>query len=152
MSKSVLVSEYSDLNKTFLASGKNEIRNWLLIDGKNRCAGQLACSITKFLIGKKKFHYDPSGDIGDYVVIINADEIIMREGQKTYTVYEPGRPGRSLKEESNKYITSSFRLKRMVKGILSNCGARKYMKRLYVYNNDKHPHDAQNLIALNPKT
>ena len=151
MSKSVLVSEYSDLNKTFLASGKNEIRNWLLIDGKNRCAGRLACSITKFLIGKKKFHYDPSGDIGDYVVIINADEIIMRQGNKIYNVYKPGRPGRSLKEENSNSITSSFKFKRMVKSILSNHGARKSIKRLYVYNNDKHPHDSQNLIAINPK-
>ena len=39
----------------------------------------------------------------------------------------------------------------MVKDILSNGGGRKYMKRLYVYNNAKHPHNAQNLIVLNPK-
>jgi len=136
------------LNTTFLPSEKHENRNWLVIDGKNQSMGRLSCIIVSLLQGRKKPHYHPSIDVGDYVILTNADELIMDKNEKKFTVNKPGRPGRSLKE-IKKSVLSTLTIRRVIKGMLSNSESRKYMKRLYIYSNTEHPHEAQNPIKLN---
>jgi large subunit ribosomal protein L13 len=132
------------LNNTFLPSEKHEKRNWFVLDCKDQSMGRLACIIVCLLQGTKKCYYHPAIDVGDYVILINADKFIMNKEDKKFTVYKPGRPGRSLKE-----MKKSLTIERVVKGMLSNVEVRKYMKRLYIYNDIEHPHKAQNPIELN---
>jgi large subunit ribosomal protein L13 len=87
----------NSLNKTFLPTKNYKNRNWFIIDCKGQKLGRLATIIVVLLKGKVKPHYYPSIDIGDYIILINADSIILNENSKHYIVNQPGRPGRSLK-------------------------------------------------------
>jgi len=136
----------NSLNKTFLPSEKYENRNWFLIDCKDQKLGRLATLIVTLLKGKIKPHYYPSIDIGDYVILINADSIIINEDNPQYAVYNPGRPGSSLKKLVSALPTLT--IERAIKGMLSESEKRKFIKRLNIYQNQDHPHTAQNPIKL----
>ena len=69
----------NSLNKTFLLSEKYENRNWFLIDCEGQKLGRLATIIVALLKGKIKPHYYPSIDVGDYIVLVNADSIILND-------------------------------------------------------------------------
>lgn len=136
----------NSLNKTFLPSEKYENRNWFLIDCKDQKLGRLATLIVTLLRGKIKPHYYPSIDVGDYVILINADSIILNENSTQYTVYNPGRPGSSLKKLVS--ALPKLTIERAIKGMLSESEKQKFIKRLNIYQNQEHPHKAQNLIQL----
>ena len=87
----------NSLNKTFLPIKSYKNRNWYLIDCNGQTLGRLSTLISGLLRGKNKPQYHPSVDMGDYIVLINADSIILNEKSKHYLVSNPGRPGRSLK-------------------------------------------------------
>ena len=136
----------NSLNKTFLPSGKYENRNWFIIDCKEQKLGRLATQVVKLLKGKTKSYYYPSIDIGDYVILINADSILLKENNPQFSVFNPGRPGRSLKKISAPL--PKITIERSIKGMLSKSEKRKFMKRLNIYSNQKHPHKAQNPIKI----
>jgi len=136
----------NSLNKTFLPSEKYENRNWFVIDCKGQKLGRLSTLIVSLLKGKIKPHYYPSIDIGDYVILINADLMILNEKTEQYTVHNPGRPGRSLKKVVNALPTVT--IERAIKGMLSVSEKRKYIKRLNIYQTEEHPHKAQKPIEL----
>ena len=69
----------NSLNKTFLPTKDYKNRNWYLIDCSGQTLGRLATIIVGLLKGKNKSQYHPSVDSGDYVVLINADAIIVNE-------------------------------------------------------------------------
>jgi large subunit ribosomal protein L13 len=76
----------NSLNKTFLPTKNYKNRNWFIIDCKGQKLGRLATIIAALLKGKIKPHYYPSIDIGDYIILINADSIIVNEDSKHYIV------------------------------------------------------------------
>jgi large subunit ribosomal protein L13 len=139
----------NSLNKTFLPTKNYKNRNWFLIDCKGQTLGRLATIITALLKGKIKPHYFPSIDIGDYVVLINADSIIFNEESKHYIVNYPGRPGHSLKIKKVSDCLPKFTIERAVKGMLSETETKRLMRRLTIYNDQNHPHQAQNPIEIN---
>ena len=136
----------NSLNKTFLPNLKYENRNWFIIDCNGQHLGRLATIIVALLKGKLKPHYYPSIDVGDYVILINADSIILNENSTQYTVYNPGRPGSSLKKLVS--ALPKLTIERAIKGMLSESEKQKFIKRLNIYQNQEHPHKAQNLIQL----
>ena len=87
----------NSLNKTFLPTKNYKNRNWYLIDCDGQTLGRLATMISGLLRGTNKPQYHPSVDTGDYIILINADSIILNETSKHYLVSNPGRPGSSLK-------------------------------------------------------
>jgi len=87
----------NSLNKTFLPSSNYEARNWFIIDCQGQSLGRLATTVVNLLKGKIKPHYYPSVDIGDYVILINANSIIINKTSNHYIVKSPGRPGLHLK-------------------------------------------------------
>ena len=87
----------NSLNKTFLPTKNYKNRNWFIIDCTEQKLGRLATIIVKLLRGKGKPNYHPSVDIGDYIILVNADSILVNENSKHYIVRNPGRPGHSLK-------------------------------------------------------
>ena len=138
----------NSLNKTFLPTKNYKNRNWFVIDCEGQTLGRLATIITTLLKGKIKPHYHPSIDIGDYIILINANSIIINENSKHYLVYKPGRPGHSLKIRKASDCLPKLTIERAVKGMLSRTETKRLMRRLNIYNNQNHPHQAQNPIKI----
>ena len=138
----------NSLNKTFLPTKNYKHRNWYLIDCKGQTLGRLATIIAGLLKGKTKSQYHPSVDTGDYVVLINADLIIINETSKHYLVYNPGRPGHSLKIRNVADCLPKLTIERAVKRMLSETESKRLMRRLKIYNDETHMHQAQNPIQI----
>jgi large subunit ribosomal protein L13 len=139
----------NSLNKTFLPTKTYKNRSWFLIDCKGQKLGRLATIIAAILKGKRKPHYFPSIDIGDYVILVNADEIIVNEENRHYIVNNPGRPGKSLKIKKISDCLPKFTIEKAVKGMLSETEKKRLIRRLYIYNDNQHNHQAQNPIQIN---
>jgi large subunit ribosomal protein L13 len=123
-------------------------RDWYIVDADNKTLGRLASEIAQVIRGKKKPFYTPNLDMGDFVVVINAEKVSVtgnKEEQKKYFSHS-GFPGGD-KETS----LSSLRSKQpekiiynAVKGMLPhNRLGRKLIKHLKVYSGTDHPHDSQ---------
>lgn len=138
----------SSLNKTFLPTNDNKNRNWFIIDCKGQKLGRLATIIVSLLKGKVKPHYYPSMDNGDYVILLNADSIIVNETKKHYIVSNPGRPGHVLKIKNITDCLPEFTIKRTVKGMLSETETKRLLRRLKIYSDNNHPHQSQNPIEI----
>ena len=138
----------NSLNKTFLPAKDYKNRNWYLIDCKGQTLGRLATLITNVLKGKNKPQYHPSVDIGDYIVLVNADLIVVNETSKHYLVYNPGRPGHSLKVRNVTDCLPELTIRRAVKRMLSQTETKRLMRRLKIYNSENHAHQAQNPIKI----
>ena len=138
----------SSLNKTFLPTENYKNRNWFIIDCKRQKLGRLASVIVSLLKGKIKPHYHPSVDVGDSIVLINADSIILNKENSHYIVNKPGRPGRSLKIKKILDCSSKFTVEQAVKGMLPTTERKRLMRRLYIYSGLDHPHQAQTPIKI----
>ena len=138
----------NSLNKTFLPTQNYKNRNWYIIDCKGQSLGRLATIITSLLKGKVKPQYHPSIDTGDYIILVNADLIVINQTSKHYLVYNPGRPGRSLKIKNVSDCLPKLTIERAVKRMLSETEAKRLMTRLKIYNDQNHSHQAQNPIEI----
>nr|WPV72531.1 ribosomal protein L13 [Navicula sp.]WPV72689.1 ribosomal protein L13 [Navicula sp.] len=138
----------NSLNKTFLPTKNYKNRNWFIIDCKGQKLGRLATIIVTLLKGKVKPHYYPSIDIGDYIILINADSIILNENSKHYIVNKPGRPGSSLKIKNVLNCLPKLTIERAVKGMLSETETKRLMRRLKIFNSQEHSHQAQVPIEI----
>ncbi|MDD5439477.1 MAG: 50S ribosomal protein L13 [Candidatus Omnitrophica bacterium] len=135
---------------------ENVHRTWHLIDGKDQVLGRLAGRIANLLIGKGKTCYTPNVDMGDGVIVINADKIIVtgrKLEQKFYKRFS-GYPG-GLKEEPMKHVMvrkPTYVLMHAVTGMIpkNRLGSR-MLTRLRIYTGDKHQQAAQ-LAVPKPKT
>jgi ribosomal protein L13 len=81
--------------------------------------------------------------------LVNADSIIINETSKHYLVYNPGRPGHSLKIKNVADCLPKLTIERAVKRMLSETEAKRLMRRLRIYNDQNHQHQAQNPIEIN---
>ncbi|MDE3126152.1 MAG: 50S ribosomal protein L13 [Bacteroidota bacterium] len=122
--------------------------NWYVVDGTNQTVGRLASKIAAVLRGKNKAYYTPHVDCGDYVIIINADKVILtgnKMDDKMYINFS-GYPG-GKKEEAAKDLLKrrpEVLLERAIKGMLpKNRLGRKMFNKLFVYAGNEHPHSAQ---------
>ena len=86
------------MNKTFIPVVNYNKRKWYIIDCKNKQLGRLSSIIIPLLTGKSKSVYHPSIDVGDYVILINSDHLQIDHDVERFHVYQPGRPGTSLKK------------------------------------------------------
>lgn len=138
----------NSLNKTFLPTKSLKSQNWFIIDCQGQTLGRLASVISTVLKGKIKPHYHPAVDMGDYIILINADAIILNEKKNHFFVYRPGRPGHSLKIRSVSECLPKLTIEKAVKGMIAETEKKRLMRRLRIYGGDTHPHQAQNPIKL----
>lgn len=123
-------------------------RKWFVVDAKDQVLGRLAAKIARVIRGKEKPVFTPNTDTGDFVIVINADQVRMtgkRELQKTYFSYS-GYPGgakiRSFDEMQKR--NPEFVVQHAVKGMLpKNRLGKQLIKKLKVYAGEAHPHQAQ---------
>ena len=134
--------------KTFMASPATIDRKWYVVDAQGQTLGRLASEVAKVLRGKNKPIYTPHIDCGDYVVFINADNIVVtgkKLDQKIYyhhSGFIGGMKETTLREMLQKKPEQVVEL--AVKGMLPKgpLGRQMYTK-LHVYAGAEHPHAAQ---------
>ena len=134
--------------KTFSLKQAEVSRQWVLVDAANVPLGRLASFVATRLTGKYKPTFTPHVDDGDYVVVINADKLVVtgnKEESKTYYRHS-GFPGglkeRTLKETRD--INSAHIIEHAVKGMIpKNKLSPGRMARLRVFAGAEHTHDAQ---------
>jgi len=134
--------------KTYFYKGQYTDRKWYLVDAQGMVLGRLASKIAQILRGKHKPIYAPYMDVGDFVVVVNADKVRLtgRKEEKKIYYHHSGYIGglksvgyKKLKQEKPERIISLA-----VKGMLpKNSLGRRMFKKLKVYRGDKHPHKAQ---------
>ena len=132
--------------KTLSLKAKDIRRDWHLFDAQGQILGRLSTKIATFLQGKNKTNYVPYLDCGDYVVVVNAKEILVsgrKEKQKKYYRHS-GYPG-GLKEETLEKLRARKPQEiiiHAVKGMLpKNKLAARMLKKLFVFADDKHPYE-----------
>ena len=135
--------------KTESIKSSEIVRNWYLVDAKEKTLGRLASGIAQILRGKNKVNFTPHMDMSDFIVVINADKVILtgnKENSKEYwrhTGYPGGQKTVSYKKMLEIYPDRV--ISNAVKGMLPhNKLGRKLLKHLKVYRGDVHPHEAQN--------
>lgn len=138
----------NSLNKTFLPTQSYKNRNWFIIDCKDQKLGRIATVIATLLKGKVKPYYFPSIDTGDYVILINAESILINENATHHIVNKPGRPGSALKIRNVADCLPKFTIERAVKGMLTQSEKKRVMRRLRIFNDENHTHVAQNPIKI----
>lgn len=133
---------------TFMANAQTIERKWYVIDAAGKALGRVAAEAAVLLRGKHKVDFTPHADCGDFVVIINSDQIILtgdKANKKKYYHYS-GYPG-GLKEIKYGHLMESnspFAVQTAVKGMLPhNSLGRSAARRLFVYKDANHKHQAQ---------
>jgi large subunit ribosomal protein L13 len=134
--------------KTYSTKAKDVERQWHVIDASGKTLGRLATQIANLLMGKHKPTYVPYLDTGDYVIVLNAAKVRVtgkKAKQKTYYRHS-GYPG-GLKAETFEKMLAAHPtrvIEHAVKGMLPhNRLGRAMFKKLKVYVDDSHPHQAQ---------
>ncbi len=123
-------------------------RKWFVVDARDLVLGRLATKVASVIRGKHKAIFTPNMDTGDFVIVINANKVVMtgkRELQKTYishSGYPGGQKVRSYAEMMQKHPERV--IEKAVKGMLpKNRLGRQLIKKLKVYVDENHPHEAQ---------
>jgi|SRR5579863_3805594 len=139
--------------KTHLPKVDMEKRKWHVIDANGAVLGRLAVQIADTLRGKNKPVYTPHLDAGDFVVVINAEKVIVtgkKETDKefmTYSGWKGGEAYRSVAQIRAKHPEQL--ITHAVRGMVpKNRLGRKLMTKLKVFKGDKHPHSAQQPAPL----
>ena len=134
--------------KTFVATPENREREWLVVDASGRTLGRLATQIADTLRGKHKPEYTPHCDVGDFVIVVNAEKISVTGKKREEKLYHrhSGYPGslrtRTLNDMLERQPAEVIR--KAVKGMLPrNRLARQQLRKLKVYAGPDHPHAAQ---------
>ena len=141
--------------KTYLPKVNLEQRKWHVVDAKGAVLGRLAAQVADILRGKNKPVYTPHLDAGDFVVVINAEKVVLtgkKETQKKFMSYSGWKGGeryRSVEEvrakQPEKLITHA------VRGMIpKNRLGRVLLTKLKVYKGAEHPHSAQQPQTLAP--
>jgi len=137
-----------DMNKAFFARKEQHEPQWRLIDAAGKVVGRLACEIADALRGKDKPTFTPHADVGDYIVVINAEKVVFTGDKLSgkeyiwYTQWIGGQKSISAKEMMLKDPT--YALTHAVKGMLGSTKlARAQMKKLRVYAGEEHRHIGQ---------
>ncbi len=145
------------LSSTFFAKPSYVQKKWLLIDAKDQILGRLASQIAKILRGKHKPYFTPHINCGDNVVVINADKLKLTGKKFQQKIYyrHTGFPG-GIKQIKAIDLISGKHPERMlqlaVKRMLPKESplARQQLKCMHVYAGEKHPHEAQSPVLINP--
>ena len=124
-------------------------KKWLLLDASDKTLGRLCAKISSILMGKNKAQYTPHNDLGDYIVIINAEKVKVtgnKDIQKKYYRHS-GYPGGLKSSTFSEIIEKNPEdiIYKAVKGMLpKNKLSNSMISKLKVYKGENHPHIGQN--------
>ena len=139
---------------TYMANAQTVERKWYVVDAEGMVLGRLASQVANILRGKHKPIYTPHVDTGDYVIVVNADKIVLtgkKLDQKIY-YHHSGYVG-GLKETKYRKLMADkpeFALRHAVVGMLPKSPlGRKMATKMHVYSGAEHEHAAQQPEVLN---
>lgn len=136
------------MNKAYFLKKEDEKPKWVVIDAKGQVLGRMATKVADILRGKDRPQYTPHAVAGDYVVIINAKDVVLtgnKWNDKIYTTYSGyfgGKKELTAKELTVKHPTQVIELA-VERMLPKNRLSRQLMRRLRVYTGSEHPHLAQ---------
>lgn len=136
-----------------MANAQSVQRKWYVVDADGMVLGRLASQVANVLRGKHKPIYTPHVDTGDYVIIVNSDKVVLTGRKLDQKVYyrHSGYVG-GLKETKYRRLMdekSDFAIRRAVVGMLPKGPlGRQMAKKMFVYKDAEHGHDAQKPEAL----
>ena len=141
------------MRTTYIAKEADVVKKWYVIDATDVTLGRLASEVANILRGKNKPQYAPNVDMGDYVIIVNAEKISVT-GKKLdnkiyyhHSEYVGGMKQTTLREKLKKKPEQVIEL--AVKGMLPKGPlGRQMIKKLHVYAGPEHGHAAQKPEAL----
>jgi large subunit ribosomal protein L13 len=143
--------------KTYQATSQDRERVWHVVDAEGKTLGRLASQIADVLRGKRKPTYTPHVDVGDFVIVVNAEKIAVTGNKREKKLYwrHSGYPGgirsRTLGDLLEKRPEEVIR--KAVKGMLPrNRLARQQLRKLKIYAGPDHPHQAQKPEQLEIET
>ncbi len=134
--------------KTLVAKTEEVTRDWYLVDAENQVLGRLATTIANVLRGKNKPTFTPSVDTGDFIIVVNAEKIVLTGNKLADKMYysHSGYPGGIKATNAGKLMEKKPDeiLRQAVKGMLpKNKLARHMLNKLKIYSGPAHPHEAQ---------
>jgi large subunit ribosomal protein L13 len=142
--------------KSYMARPLEVERKWYVVDAEGKHLGRLATEIVRVLRGKNKPQYTPHVDVGDFIVVVNADRVAVTGRKAEQRVYRrhSGYPG-GMKETSYEQMHArkpTEVLRKAVYGMMPKTRlARKQFKKLKIYAGPEHPHAAQDPQTLEVK-
>jgi large subunit ribosomal protein L13 len=134
--------------KSYMARPLEVERKWNVVDAEGKHLGRLATEIVRVLRGKNKPQYTPHVDVGDFVVVVNAERVAVTGRKAEQRIYRrhSGYPG-GMKETSYEQMLArkpTEILRKAVYGMMPKTRlARKQFKKLKIYAGPEHPHTAQ---------
>lgn len=136
------------MNKTYVPTQDSIDQQWFVVDATDQRLGRLASEIAKVLRGKNKPTFTPNADTGDFVVVVNAEKVVVTGRKRSQKLYRrhSGRPG-GMKVETFGELQARLPeriLEQAIRGMLpKNALGRKLFTKLKVYAGPEHPHQAQ---------
>ena len=139
--------------KTVSAKRETVTRKWYVVDATGKTLGRLCTEIANRLRGKHKPEFTPHVDTGDYVVVVNAEKIVVTGNKATDKLYHhhSGYPGGIKSISFDKLLVKSpeMIIEKAVKGMMpKNKLSRAMLSKLKVYAGNDHPHSAQQPTLL----
>ena len=139
--------------KTVSARTETVTRQWYVVDAAGKTLGRLCTEIAKRLRGKHKPEFTPHVDTGDYIVVVNAEKIVVTGNKTTDKLYQhhTGYPGGIKSISFDKLLLKSpeMIIEKAVKGMMpKNKLSRAMLSKLKVYAGNDHPHSAQQPTLL----
>ena len=144
------------MKNTYMQKKEEVVRNWYVVDAEGLTLGRLATKVAHVLRGKHKVTYTPHVDCGDFVIVVNADKVVLTGDKLDKKVYydHSGYTG-GLRERTARVMKEKYpveMVERAVKGMLPNGRlGRQMYKKLFVYAGENHPHAAQQPDELKVK-
>ncbi len=139
--------------KTFQAKKETVDHRWYVVNAEGKILGRLATKLADLLRGKNKPVFSPHLDAGDFVVVVNAEKVVLTGKKLTDKIYHrhTGHPGGLKKVSAEKLLakkpTEVIRI--AVKGMLPKTSlGRQMIRKLKVYAGPSHPHEAQGPVSL----
>jgi len=141
------------MRQTYNAKNGEITRQWRHVDAEGKRLGRMATEIATVLMGKHRPEYTPHVDTGDFVVITNAEKIVMTGNKAhqriktSFSGYPGGLHARTYAQllESKPESVIEDAVRRMLP---KNRLGRQMLKKLKVYRGDAHPHQAQNPVPM----
>lgn len=139
--------------QTYLAKNDEVARKWVVVDATDQVLGRLSSKLAQVLMGKNKATYTPHNDVGDFVIVINADKLRITGSKadnkffQTYSGYPGGQKNFSYRwmlEHKPELLLERAVRRMMPKGPLTH----QRIGKLNIYKGAVHPHQAQNPVPL----
>ena len=152
--KTLMAKKIDSRSADYKIGDKEYKRAWYVVDAAGVPLGRLASQVASVLKGKRKAEYTPNVDVGDFVIVINTDQVVLTGDKPTKKLrtYYTGYIGGLKQQKYSKFLleNSDKAVVKAVKGMLpKNSLGRQMIKKLKVFKGAEHNHEAQKPQALN---